>query len=90
VSLGSILSAATYPLFYSVLIRALFSSTAPGVVMLLTFLLAGVLILKHRGNIVRLRQGEEPRLSFRRQITPIEAIGEFYDAADTADEEVTK
>ena len=89
VSLGSILSAATYPLFYSVLIRALFSSTAPGVVMLLTFLLAGLLIFKHRTNIKRLRQGEEPRLSFRRQINPIEAIGELYDAAD-ADEEETK
>ncbi len=90
VSLGSILSAATYPLFYSVLIRALFSSTAPGIVMILTFLLAGVLIFMHRANIKRLRNQEEPRLSFRRRISPIEAIGEFYDAADTAEEEEKK
>ena len=92
VSLGSILCGATYPLFYSILVKALFSSTAPGFVTIITFLLAGLLILMHRTNIKRLRQGVENRLTFRKKQTPVEVLGELMSAADgdTAEEDDEK
>ncbi len=66
VSVGSMLCAAVYPLFYSALIRALFSSTAPGGIILLIFTIAALLLWKHRPNFQRLRNHEESRISFRR------------------------
>ena len=90
VSLGSIVAAVTYPLFYNVLVRALFTSTPPAIVVLCVFLLMGTLVFMHRSNIKRIWNGEENRLTFRREKDPIEAIGEFYDAVETADEEITK
>lgn len=73
VSLGSILSAATYPLFYATLFKVAFSGmSAPGENILIIFLIAAILVWAHRGNIGRLRRGEEPRISFRRRKKEVE------------------
>lgn len=68
VSLGSIVSAAAYPIFYASLFKLAFSGgAAPGINVLIIFLISGILVWTHRGNIRRLYNGEEPRFSLRRR-----------------------
>ena len=65
VSLGSVMSALTYPLFYFMLFKVMFQgSTPPFYVVLFTFAIAAFLVWLHRANIERLRKGEEHKLSF--------------------------
>jgi glycerol-3-phosphate acyltransferase PlsY len=56
-SVGSILAAASCPLFAWFMAKGFF---AYGIIM------AAVIIVKHRSNIVRLIHGEEPKLSFKK------------------------
>ena len=65
VSLGSIVSAAMYPLFLNVLFKVFYTSTPPAHVMLISFAAAVMIIWMHRTNIVRLWHGEENKFSFR-------------------------
>ncbi len=66
VSLGSVVCAASYPLFLVSLIRALFKGLSPSIViLLLAFGVMGLLIYGHRTNLVRLYRHEESKLSFR-------------------------
>ncbi len=68
VSLGSVVSAAAYPIFYASLFKVAFSGlSAPGGNVLIVFLIAAILVWAHRGNIHRLRNGEEPRFSLHRR-----------------------
>lgn len=65
VSLGSIVVALTYPLFYNVTFTAWFGgSTAPAYVVLFTMFVAIFVTWLHRSNIKRLWNGEESKLSF--------------------------
>ena len=67
VSLGSVVSAAAYPIFYASLFKVAFSGlSAPGGNVLIVFLIAAILVWAHRGNIHRLRNGEEPRFFLHR------------------------
>ncbi len=69
VSLGSILSAACYPLFLSTLIRALFAGLRlPGELTIISMLVMLLLIYAHRTNIKRLYRHEEHRLNLRRRV----------------------
>ncbi len=68
VSLGSILSAACYPLFLNSLVRAMFGGVSlPAEILIPSFLIMGLLIYSHRSNIKRLYNHRENRLSFRRR-----------------------
>lgn len=69
VSLGSIMGALTYPLFYNILFKITFSAlpvTAPFYVTIFTVFIAFFIVYLHRANIQRLMKGEESRLSFRK------------------------
>ena len=69
VSLGSIMGALTYPLFYNILFKISFSAmpvAAPFYVTLFTVFVAFFIVYLHRANIQRLMKGEESRLSFRK------------------------
>lgn len=68
VSLGSVVAAAAYPIFYASMFKLAFSGdAAPWANVLIVFLIAGILVWAHRGNIQRLRNGEEPRFSLHRR-----------------------
>lgn len=84
VSLGSVITAATYPIFFPSLFKVAFSGLSPfGEITLMTFLIAGVLIWAHRENIRRLWHHEEPRISFKRRKgepqAPVQPDEEDYD-----------
>jgi len=64
ISLGSIVSAAMYPLFLNVLFKVSYTSTPPAHVLLISFAAAAMIIWMHRSNIVRLWHGEENKFSF--------------------------
>lgn len=67
VSLGSVVAAAAYPIFYASMFKLAFTGqAAPWANVLIVFLIAGILVWAHRGNINRLRNGEEPRFSLHR------------------------
>ena len=67
VSLGSVVAAAAYPIFYASMFKLAFTGqAAPWANVLIVFLIAAILVWAHRGNISRLRNGEEPRFSLHR------------------------
>ncbi|MHB9003877.1 MAG: glycerol-3-phosphate 1-O-acyltransferase PlsY [Coriobacteriia bacterium] len=66
VSLGSISAATLYPIFC-----VLFYRDRPAV-LLASFLIAGLVIWRHRSNIGRLRRGEESKMAFGKQSPPKE------------------
>ncbi len=80
VSLGSILSALCYPLFYPLIFKVSFVGLNPPylTMLLVPLVIAGVIVYKHKGNIVRLRNHEERCISFN---DPIEVITEIADPA---------
>lgn len=87
VSLGSVLGAAVYPLFYAVLTRALFGGLPLPLEMLLcAFGMMGIILWKHRGNIDRLRRGEERRLGQRTANPVVEIITEIADPPSREDD----
>ncbi len=59
VSLSSLLAGITFP------VAALFLQLCKSLI-ILSFFAAGFIILRHRANLVRLFQGKEPRLSFKK------------------------
>ena len=63
VSLASIVAAASFPVLLILLYRQIESF---GTVFITSIALAGLLIYNHRANITRLKQGEEPRVEFRK------------------------
>ncbi len=66
VSLGSIVCAASYPIFLSALIRALFGGLPlPFELLIVSFAITALLIFAHRDNITRLRNHEENRFHFK-------------------------
>ncbi|MBO7151147.1 MAG: glycerol-3-phosphate 1-O-acyltransferase PlsY [Clostridia bacterium] len=69
VSLGSIMGALTYPLFFNILFKISFSAkpvAAPFYVTLYTVFVAFFIVYLHRANIQRLMKGEESKLSFKK------------------------
>jgi glycerol-3-phosphate acyltransferase PlsY len=65
VSLGSLTAAAALPLLVYLLWAPHFAP--PESVTLGSLAIAALVIVQHRGNIVRLARGEEPRFSFGKQ-----------------------
>jgi acyl phosphate:glycerol-3-phosphate acyltransferase len=65
VSLGSILSASLFPLFVWATQRLAWEERDPWL-LLSAVLIALIVVVKHRSNLERLRQGIEPRLGERR------------------------
>ncbi|MBO4283277.1 MAG: glycerol-3-phosphate 1-O-acyltransferase PlsY [Clostridia bacterium] len=81
ISLGSTVAAALYPVFLSPVFRALFfGDTPPIYMMLFSFFLAGVIILKHIPNIKRILRHEESKFSFRR-------VPKFDDQAENTEDQ---
>lgn len=62
VSLGSILAAVSVPLFLPLLVRPV-----PPAYWVLSLLLAGIVIWRHKSNIQRLREGKENRVGWARK-----------------------
>ncbi len=67
VSLGSVTVAALYPVVVSGHVKVAFSGIVPmnGVVALITILLAIIIVYCHRGNLQRISDGTERKLSFK-------------------------
>ena len=63
VSLGSMLAAASVPIFL-VVDREVFGGNVPGEMIAAAFALAGLIVYTHRENIVRLMKGEERKTDF--------------------------
>ncbi len=82
VSLGSLLGAATYPLFFNSLCKA-FGIAADGLITLITLLVMALLIYAHRSNIKRLYRHEEHKLNLRRR----DKDAADHNSASTTDEE---
>ena len=70
VSLGSIMSALLYPVFYNILFKVWFSAkpvATPPCAILFAVFIAFFIVYLHRTNIQRLMKGEENRLSFKKR-----------------------
>ena len=67
VSLGSVTVAVLYPIVVSGHIKVAFSNALPqnGVMALITILLAIIIVYCHRGNLQRISDGTERKLSFK-------------------------
>lgn len=67
VSLGSVTVAVLYPIIVSGHIKVAFSNALPqnGVMALITILLAIIIVYCHRGNLQRISDGTERKLSFK-------------------------
>ena len=67
ISLGSTVGAALYPVFLPPLFQGIFNGAYPPVyIVLFSFFLAAVIIVKHIPNLKRILHGEESKFSFRR------------------------
>ena len=66
VSVGSIMAAITFPLFYSIYAFKSSGNVDP-VILVFTGIISIYIIYKHRGNIKRLFRGEEPRILYKKK-----------------------